>query len=148
MKIKINDISQEGLNLEETQAAAALDLEREDLKFVSPIHISAFVTKDKDDVYAHIAIKGRIEVTCACCLSVSGSDFSKEFDLSYDAKGKRIIDFTDDIRQEIIVDYPIKPLCQADCKGLCQVCGKNLNEGDCKHKTDAQRWKELEKGNI
>ena len=26
---------------------------------------------------------------------------------------------------------PMKVLCRDDCKGLCSVCGKDLNEGDC-----------------
>jgi uncharacterized protein len=28
---------------------------------------------------------------------------------------------------------PLKPLCKPDCKGLCPVCGGNLNEKSCKH---------------
>jgi uncharacterized protein len=25
----------------------------------------------------------------------------------------------------------MKKLCREDCKGLCNVCGKDLNDGDC-----------------
>ena len=25
----------------------------------------------------------------------------------------------------------MKVLCREDCKGLCPVCGKDLNDGDC-----------------
>ena len=32
---------------------------------------------------------------------------------------------------DIILHYPQKSLCSEDCKGLCPVCGKNRNEGDC-----------------
>ena len=32
---------------------------------------------------------------------------------------------------DIILNYPQKFLCSEDCRGLCPVCGKNLNEGDC-----------------
>ena len=32
---------------------------------------------------------------------------------------------------EIMENWPAKILCREDCKGLCLVCGKNLNEGDC-----------------
>jgi uncharacterized protein len=31
----------------------------------------------------------------------------------------------------IILNLPMKHLCSESCKGLCAVCGKNLNEGDC-----------------
>lgn len=35
------------------------------------------------------------------------------------------------IYDEILVDWPAKVLCKEDCKGLCSVCGHNLNESDC-----------------
>ena len=31
----------------------------------------------------------------------------------------------------LVLALPIKILCREDCRGLCPVCGKNLNEGDC-----------------
>jgi len=37
------------------------------------------------------------------------------------------------IRQNILVSIPPYPLCKPDCKGLCPVCGKNLNYGECEH---------------
>ena len=35
------------------------------------------------------------------------------------------------ITEDIFLDLPSKLLCSEDCKGLCPVCGKNRNEGDC-----------------
>ena len=32
---------------------------------------------------------------------------------------------------EILVGWPMKVLCSEDCKGICSVCGQNLNEGTC-----------------
>lgn len=32
---------------------------------------------------------------------------------------------------DILLELPRKVLCREDCKGLCQTCGKNLNEGEC-----------------
>lgn len=148
MKIKINEIPKDGLSVKETSDANALDLARDDLKFTSPIDISAFITKDRDDLYAHIEASGRMEIICARCLSPYNMDFKREFDFSYDVKGKTSLDLTADIREEIILEYPIKPLCKPDCKGLCQTCGKNLNEGDCgcKYKSDAEKLNKLEMG--
>ena len=36
---------------------------------------------------------------------------------------------------EILVNWPMKVLCKEDCKGICKVCGMNLNKGNC----DCQR---------
>ncbi len=35
------------------------------------------------------------------------------------------------LHDEITVNWPVKILCREDCKGLCPVCGHDLNEGDC-----------------
>ena len=35
------------------------------------------------------------------------------------------------VYSEVILNLPSKHLCREDCKGLCQKCGKNLNEGSC-----------------
>jgi uncharacterized protein len=42
-----------------------------------------------------------------------------------------VVDITNDIRQEIILAYPMIPICRQTCKGLCAVCGYNLNQGVC-----------------
>lgn len=35
------------------------------------------------------------------------------------------------IDNEILLNWPMKVLCSESCKGICKVCGKNLNDGDC-----------------
>nr|MBQ8252857.1 DUF177 domain-containing protein [Lachnospiraceae bacterium] len=35
------------------------------------------------------------------------------------------------VGNEILINWPMKVLCREDCKGICTVCGKDLNEGDC-----------------
>ncbi|MDE7253459.1 MAG: DUF177 domain-containing protein [Acetatifactor sp.] len=35
------------------------------------------------------------------------------------------------VYDEIIVNWPVKILCKEDCKGVCPVCGQNLNEREC-----------------
>lgn len=32
---------------------------------------------------------------------------------------------------DILLSLPQKNLCKDDCKGLCPICGQNLNEGEC-----------------
>lgn len=32
---------------------------------------------------------------------------------------------------EALLNWPSRVLCKEDCKGLCPVCGQNLNHGDC-----------------
>ena len=35
------------------------------------------------------------------------------------------------VHNEIIGNWPAKILCKEDCRGICPVCGQNLNERDC-----------------
>lgn len=35
------------------------------------------------------------------------------------------------IFDEILLGFPLKVLCKPDCKGICKVCGKNLNKESC-----------------
>lgn len=41
------------------------------------------------------------------------------------------LDLDELIRADILLELPTKYLCDEDCKGLCPVCGKNLNDGTC-----------------
>ena len=43
------------------------------------------------------------------------------------------IDLAPLIRDEFLLAIPLNSLCKPDCKGLCPVCGENLNEKDCGH---------------
>lgn len=43
------------------------------------------------------------------------------------------IDFEPLVREEMLLAMPINPLCQESCKGLCPVCGINLNDESCSH---------------
>ena len=35
------------------------------------------------------------------------------------------------VYNELLVGWPTKILCSEDCKGICSVCGQNLNQGSC-----------------
>jgi len=47
---------------------------------------------------------------------------------SYDGDAIVIDDL---VRDTLLVAEPLRELCKSDCKGLCPVCGQNLNEGIC-----------------
>jgi uncharacterized protein len=43
------------------------------------------------------------------------------------------IDLEPLLREYALLEIPIKPVCRPECKGLCPVCGANLNSTDCGH---------------
>ncbi|MCR5717317.1 MAG: DUF177 domain-containing protein [Lachnospiraceae bacterium] len=96
---------------------------------------------------AHIT--GRIhmtfQMTCSRCLTEVPYELTTEIDR--DVTGPEILteeeaedqsfvseyqlNVEDLINNEIIMSLPMKVLCKPDCKGLCKVCGQNLNLGEC-----------------
>ena len=85
-------------------------------------------------------------LACDRCLD----DVVYSFDLSFQSKivapdyaGTDMDDYETDymegyhlnvdklINNEILLNWPAKILCREDCKGICKVCGKNLNDGAC-----------------
>ena len=42
------------------------------------------------------------------------------------------------IREYALLEVPINPICKPTCKGLCSVCGEDLNQTDCGHKDIAK----------
>lgn len=112
----------------------------------SPVHVAVSHMKDKElKIQAEAQIV--VQIPCDRCLTDVKQEFSLEFtkyvDLSVsDAELKDGFDesnFIDGyhldvdkmLYNEILVGWPTKVLCSEDCKGICNVCGQNLNEGAC-----------------
>lgn len=107
-----------------------------------------------------------VEVACARCLEPVATHIDRQFDLLYrplgvDRKGEEAaihepdteigyydgegLELTDVLREQVLLAVPIKQLCQAECKGLCPQCGRNLNREtcDCAAPHVDERWTAL-----
>lgn len=51
---------------------------------------------------------------------------------TYVINGRHELDLAEAIREYGLLELPMKPLCEIDCKGLCPHCGTNLNLGRCR----------------
>lgn len=132
MRVDTNRIPLEGLTLKEEIPLEALDLDTDIIKFIQPVKVTAEISKITNAVTMQVYVDALTQVICSRCLNEFKSSLKKEISLNYPTdKAKPIIDLNPEIREEIILDYPINPLCNINCKGLCVKCGKNLNEGGC-----------------
>ncbi len=132
MRIFVNQFPFEGLVLEDKINSAVLDLDTEMVKFRSPLKVRAQAWGAGNVISVHLDMSADILLSCSRCLNEFESKLVKEVELNYPFDNSaKYIDLNPDIREEIIMDYPIKPLCAQECKGLCVKCGKNLNEGGC-----------------
>ena len=95
-----------------------------------------------------------LNVTCARC----GKEFSYTAPVALNAKiteklanedeeefvllVDRQLDIEDLVRTALILELPSRFLCREDCKGLCPMCGCDLNENPCSCNTKERdpRW--------
>jgi len=77
--------------------------------------------------------------------SVAGSFDAKEAE--EDVYTGKVIDLDPILREQVLLALPAYPVCQESCKGLCSVCGANLNERECGcvRKVPDPRWAGLAK---
>ena len=110
--------------------------------FSSDIEVEGTFVIDKDNVYIDSIMNYSITFGCDRCLSDVKKDLNVRLTASFYLEGEEeiegyysynnnLIDLTQAVEQEIILNLPTRVLCKPDCKGICQVCGTNLNEGSC-----------------
>ncbi|UCH33515.1 MAG: DUF177 domain-containing protein [Armatimonadota bacterium] len=44
---------------------------------------------------------------------------------------ENILDLTELVRQNVVINLPLQPLCREGCAGVCSRCGSDLNTGTC-----------------
>ncbi len=150
----------------------AFEYKGENIEFAEDVLVEGGAVKVKGGFMVWGEITTSLKLRCSRCLTIFNFPIKVEFEIEYRKgvekfSGKErslkdedfrvsyfegeTIDIEDDVKQFIILSIPMKPLCRDDCKGLCPICGKNLNEGKCNCSQDLYdpRWnalKELMKG--
>jgi uncharacterized protein len=147
MKIEVFEIPEEGLNIEVEESPLI-----EGIRISRPFKAILRIDKKGREVFVKGLIFGEVELQCSRCLRMyklpirSIEDFvyhpieeinkeelielrTDEMEVDFYKEG--IIDTEDIVRNQIILNIPMKPLCSEDCKGLCPICGTDLNEFNC-----------------
>jgi len=131
----------------------------EDFRVAAPVSLAFDIFKDKQQFRLAGAVKTTLELECSRCLEPFTLPVDSTFDLRYQphaantGEGEKEIE-EDDLttafyendeidlgqlmREQFYLALPMKPLCGDDCKGLCPMCGTNLNRGTCDCKTDVE----------
>ena len=104
------------------------------------------VSKERDKVHVAGATEIHLLIPCDRCLDEVDTAFPIRIDCRWNPDEETdgaedvdeitfmdgcILDVDKLISDEIVVALPTKVLCKEDCKGLCSVCGTNLNHGTC-----------------
>jgi uncharacterized protein len=136
LKICVKDLPPGGL--EKTLTCQPEDIGLEDvfdLHFGRPLSIDVKLEKVSNTVFGQAHISTVITTTCGRCLADVKQDLSRDLELNFTVeKQTDCIDVGDDVRQEVVMNLPLKILCSEECKGLCPGCGANLNTEQCQCK--------------
>lgn len=124
-----------------TTTADELEARLDDRRFAGNIVVKGRISYTGSAFRVAGTVEDVKEFTCDRCLKECSEnechEFSEEFvqngDSAEDANifSGDVLDITDLVRDILLAGQSIGNVCQPDCKGLCPVCGKDLNEGEC-----------------
>lgn len=127
-------------------------------------HVSGQMKMLKTDtgVWVSAALKTEMSAVCSRCLKQFVQPLNATIDEEFFKQNgteqnhnytneslaideNNVLDLTETIRQYFSLSSPMKPLCRSECRGICSICGSNLNEDTCRcvHTQMDLRWEDL-----
>ena len=126
---------------------------REDLAFPREVRITIEARKETTTVTLRVTTQTTVHLQCSRCLEpftreVRGTETYvirrgkerlareqalREEDIHTLFTVEDEVDLTPLVREPLLLEIPVRPLCREDCRGLCPVCGVNRNVEDCGH---------------
>jgi uncharacterized metal-binding protein YceD (DUF177 family) len=118
-----------------------------DLPLRGPVTGYTRLTRTSEGILAHTEYRAELTLECARCLEEADieveGDFDEEFLPSTDIRTGMALELhvPDDqplidehheivldelLRQNILTNLPLRPLCESACPGLCSTCGERL----------------------
>ncbi len=157
LKIRVEDIKDAPkvlTGIEQTGGYPSLAAMEEagECRFTSPLELQVTVTREYDLIRVHGEVATRVSLGCARCLREFEMAITSPFTIFYSrAAGAPLdeevelaeedlvsatyegdeIDLTPEIAEQVLLEIPFKPLCREECRGLCSVCGADLNVTEC-----------------
>jgi uncharacterized protein len=122
-----------------------------------PVSLTFDILKDKRQFQLVGRVTTTLELPCSRCLEPFRAPVDSEFTLRYQPRSENVgegekeieeddlstayyeneeIDLAQLMREQFYLSLPMKPLCRDECRGLCPVCGTNLNRGTCECRRD------------
>ena len=161
LSVSLQDVPNEGLHMDCAVSSALLDLHADEGRVVGTFHWVGDVIKTSDGASATGTLSGIVVRECVRCLQefkenisipckaafqqdpkVGGQEIQgvkERVECSEEGFADDIYPCVDDrveldtiLREQVILATPIQPLCREDCLGLCQQCGRNLNQEQCR----------------
>ena len=110
--------------------------------FIDPVNVKGSVYNRAGVVILNCIVDFTLDAVCDRCLIPFNKSFSFECEHilvretntdndEYVVTEGDSLDLDELIIQDILLQLPSKMLCKEECKGLCPVCGTDLNFNEC-----------------
>jgi uncharacterized protein len=131
-----------------------------DMRLKEPLVLSGLAENIAGEIQVTGQLFAILLVNCGRCGAAFPLSMSLPFQETYcnqeappDEAGERdkhvfsgvSINLTPEALRALFAELPMKPLCREDCRGLCPVCGVDLNFGQCSCESQEidPRWEKL-----
>jgi uncharacterized protein len=151
MLYKFNDISDDGLSLNVPLSADWLKDECPDLDCKlahEGLRFRGHLSRQGEDAFLRGTLSGVFDYTCARCLELAKVPVRLPVQVTYvaadedeedeDQDDEGVAHFDGDeinigpeLREQLLLNMPLNPVCRETCAGLCPSCGINRNEKAC-----------------
>ena len=118
------------------------------VSFPSPMKVTGDITNTAGYMRMKLTLAVDYESSCARCLTPVFGSFTLDLEKTvapkdvledlpeeklddYQVIEDGFLDMDEQLLDQLELEFPSRFLCKDDCLGLCQRCGKNLNEGKC-----------------
>jgi uncharacterized protein len=151
MLVERSQIPPEGLDLEVSEEPCWEGMEGLWLS-LAPVQASLHLEREVNGILASGTFSTTVIVLCSRCSEPVSIPLSDSFTILYTEAGEAFrdeeielsaaemdvdtmqddrLDVTKLLRENVLLNLPLQPLCRSDCRGLCPHCGANLNESPC-----------------
>lgn len=155
--VRLDDIPEEGLSLKWTDDRSSLlaylqSFSQIDFDFGTPLQSELKIQKIGESFLIKGKVQTNLQLQCVRCLKEFSYPLSSTFELTlHPLKETPLTEETELEREDmessffeggeihlseiaceqVFLEIPYQPLCHEGCKGLCPVCGKDLNLSSC-----------------
>lgn len=135
MKINIKRIPIDGETLEGSEPSSILELDEPGVHFRGDVAYKVHAQIQGNALLVTGILDTPATLQCSRCLREFDQPLHiGQFVVHHELHGEDFVDLTANMREDIILELPQRALCVEDCKGLCPVCGNDLNRGSCRCK--------------
>jgi len=108
---------------------------------------SARISRTPQGLLVQAKFEASLTMECVRCLETYQQRLGWEFTELYAFSRRSVtesgllvpedahIDLEPLTRDYALLEVPINPICKENCRGLCPVCGENMNQVDCGHRS-------------